>query len=1027
MKLAATGVRRPVFTTMIFAALLLFGAIAYQLLPRDMLPEIEIPTLTIVTLYPGASATEVETQVTQPLEEVLAGVNNLKDIYSQSKENVSFITLQFDWNTNLEEASGSVRDFLEFTVRSLPSEASSPMVMRISSDMFPVIIYGVSATESQGELAQIIDDQVANALKSADGVGALVVMGKPEKEVKINVNPRTLEGYGLSIAQISQALQTSNVSIPGGSIQAGYDELAVTVPARFSSLKDIENTVVSSWKGRSIHISDLADVQIGFKDPNEIVQVTGESAVGIFVQKQAGANIMEVVEAVRQEMERIKPLLPDDVIITELMDNSEMVTATLNNLISTIGFAGIFVVVVVFFFLRKIRSSIVIILTIPFSLIVAFIFMYIAGFTVNIFSLMSLAIAIGMVIDNAIVVLENITRHIERGVHPIQAAIFGTREMGLAIFAATLTTIAVFIPLVFLEGVVGIMFRQLAVITAVTLLASLFTALMLTPMLASRMLRSKEDPKKENRFVQWSENAFGKLEKNYSRLLTTALASKAWVVIIAIVIFATTLWMIQFTGTDYIPEFDAGDLSVVVETRTGASTEQTLRVTRDIEEIFRDEIPEIRSLYSLTGQSEEGLLSSVGFREGKNITTVFARTVLPKERQRTSGEMAERLRERIREIPEVENFTVSGGSLISAAVLGNIKPLQVRISGNHLKDLNKMATQLLDTLESLPFLVNVESTIDRGKPELQLIIDKNKATAVGLNPAMVSVQVRQSIYGQQAGEYDVEDNKLPINIRYATSYRKSEEAVGNIMLSTLTGKKLPLSHIATMEHGTGPLEIQRENQQRAVYVSAEPRDISLGQGAQQVTKVIQNMDIPDGVMVNLEGQVKEQRESFGNLYIMFIIGIILVFMVMASQFESLRHPFVILFSIPFSLTGVILAFVIAGLSLSVVTFLGIIMLLGIVVNNGIVLVDYTNLLRKRGLNIHQAVLEAGKSRLRPVLMTSFTTILGMTPLTLSKGIGSEIWSPLATTMIGGLLFSTFVTLLLIPVVYLMLNKTKNKT
>ncbi|TVQ14351.1 MAG: efflux RND transporter permease subunit [Bacteroidetes bacterium] len=1024
MILPTTGVNRPVFTSMIFAGILLFGVIAWNLLPRDMLPEIEIPTLTVVTIYPGASAADVESQVTRPLEEVLAGVNNLREIFSQSKENVSFITLQFDWNTSLDNASGSVRDFLEFSRRNLPSEASAPMIMRISSDMFPVLIYGVSAGKSKENLGAIIDDQVANALKRAPGVGALVIMGKPKMEIAVHVDPVTLNAYNLSISQISMALQSGNMSIPAGNLVAGDDELSVTVPAGFASIEDIENTVVSAWQGSVLKIKDIAVVERQLQEARETVRMSGEPAVGIFVQKQAGANILEVVEAVRVEMELLKPLLPDDVVVTELMDNSEMVTATLDNLFTTILFAGLFVVIVVFFFLRRFRSSLIVVLTIPFSLIVAFIFMYIWGFTINIFSLMSLAVAIGMVIDNAIVVLENISRHIEKGVPPRQAAVFGTREMGPAIIAATLTTIAVFIPLVFLDGVVGIMFRQLAIITAITLLASLFAALMLTPMLASRLLKPETEKRKNSRFWDVSEKAFQKLENHYAGLLHFSLSHRIGVVTVALVIFATTLFLAARVGTDYIPEFDAGDLSVVAETRVGASTEETLRLTRKIEDIFREEVPEIRNLYSLTGQSDQGLLSSVGFREGKNVTTVFARTVMPELRSRTSAEMAERLRERMSEIPEIENFSVSGGSLISAAVLGNVKPLQVKISGTDLTLMNAFARSLTDSLQQLHAFVNVENTVDRGKPELQLLVDKDRAAALGLNQAMVSLQMRQSIYGQEAGEFEDELDNIPINIRYALEYRNSRHAIERILLRTLMETQVPVNQVARVQYENAPLEIQRENQQRVVYVSAEPYGISLGEGAQLVESLLVRTETPEGIRVELGGQVKEQKESFGNLNAMFVIGLLLVFMVMASQFESLKHPFVILFTIPFSLTGVVLAFAVAGLSLSVVTFLGVIMLLGIVVNNGIVLVDYTNLLRERGLSVSDALGEAGRTRLRPVLMTSFTTMLGMVPMVFSRGIGSEIWSPLAITIIGGLFISTFITLLLVPVVYLLMNREK---
>ncbi len=1022
INLPTTGVSKPVFTSMIFAAIFLFGILAYRFLPRDMLPEIEIPTLTVVTLYPGASAGDVERQVTQPLEEVLAGVTQLKNITSQSKENVSFISMEFDWETNLEEASASVRDYLEFSRRSLPDQASSPMVLQISSDMFPVIIYGVTADENYADLGEITDELIANALKRATGVGSLVILGKPEKEVQINIDPVKMKAYGVNISMLNQALQTHNQSIPGGSIVTGQDETAVTVPAAFGSLEDIENTIVATWQNQPVHIKDMATVRQGLKDAKELVHIHGQPALGIFVQKQAGSNIMEVVEAVRSEMKNLEPMLPPGIEVVELMDNSEMVTATLNNLFKTILFAGIFVMIVVVFFLRKLKSSLIILLTIPFSLIVAFIFMYLADFTINIFSLMSLAIAIGMVIDNAIVVLENITRHLENGVPPKQAAIFGTREMSLPILAATLTTISVSIPLVFLDGVVGIMFRQLALITAVTLLASLFTALLLTPMLSAQMLTLPQ--KQHNRFFDFSEKIFLSTEKYYSKLLNRSLKNKKIIAMIALIIGVLTYWVGKNTGTDYIPEFDAGDLSVVFETRVGSSTEQTLKITREVENIFKEEIPEIRNLYSLTGQSDAGLLSSVGFREGKNVSTVFARTVLPEKRERTSKEMAEKIRERLTEIPEIENFSVSGGSLISSAVLGNVKPIQIKVTGKQLDQINKTAQTISDSLSQTTYLTDVENTIDRGKPEFRIITDRHKTADMALNPAMVAYQVRQSIFGEKAGEWNHNGTSVPIRLRYDKQYRDHENALENILITNLMGNSVYTGQITHVEYGLGNTEIKREDQQRIVYISAEPRNISLGDAAENVETILKNLEIPQEIQVRLSGQIEEQRESFSNLYMMFAIGFILVFMVMASQFESLKHPFVILFAIPFTFTGVVAAFWITNLTLSVVTFLGVIMLLGVVVNNAIVLVDYTNLLRKRGLPLSEAVREAGKNRLRPVLMTSFTTILGMIPLALSSGIGSEIWAPLAVTMIGGLLFSTLITLILVPVVYMTVNQEK---
>ncbi len=1021
MKLPDLGVKNPVTTAMIFAGILLFGILAHRMLPRDVLPEIEMPVLTVVTVYPGASAGDVEKQVTEVLESTLAGTSNLVNITSQSKENVSFISLQFDWGSNLDEKANSTRDLLEFSQRYLPDEAQTPIVMRIDSDMFPVLVLGVNAVESYNDLGRIVDQDVSNALRRADGVGALLILGKIDKQIQVELDPYKLKAYNLSTSLITAALRAENINIPAGSMVVGHDDLAVTVPGEFTDIEQVKNTAVASLDGKTIYIKDIAIVKEGIRDRNEVARLDGLTGVGIFVQKQAGANTLEVVNAVREQIESIMPNLPPDVTIEELMDNSELVVFTLKNLTTTIFYVALFVIIVVIFFLRKLRSSLIIILTIPFSLIVAFIFMYLSGYSINIFSLMSLAIALGMVIDNAIVVFENISRHIENGVPPKQAAIFGTREMGSAITAATLTTIAVFFPLLFLEGIVGIMFRQLAIITAITLLASLFTALLLTPMLSSKIILTNDSHKKPNKLFMYIEKLFLWVENFYLITIKKAIKNRLIVIILALIIFGSSLLLTRLIGTDYIPDFDAGDLSAVVETRVGASTEETLKLTEKIENIFREEVHEIRSLYSLAGQSEEGVLSSVGFREGKNVTTVFARIVQPEERERTSEEIANVLRSRIAEIPEVEDYVVSGGSLLSAAVLGNIRPVELKIRGDNIEELNNLALQIQDSMMVSGYFSNVQSSVDRGKPELQINIDKSKAAMHGINTAMLSLQLRHSVYGLSAGTMSINDEDVELWVRYDKNYLTTSEDLNNVMINTLHGTQVPLGLVAQVEEGRGMLEIRRENQQRVVYLYATPRGVSLGEASEILNNKIRNIEVPDGVTLDFGGQLSEQADTFRSLYIMFAIGLLLVFMVMASQFESLKNPFIIIFTVPLSFTGVILAFYITGLTLSAVTFLGIIMLLGIVVNNGIVIVDYTNLLRARGLKVKDAVIEAGKNRLRPVLMTSFTTMLGMLPMALSRGVGSEIWSPLGVTMIGGLLISTMITLILIPVIYFYFN------
>ncbi len=1029
MKLPHGSVKKPITTLMVFIGVFLFGLVSIQMLPRDVLPEIEFPTLTIVTVYPGASAELVEEQVTRPLETVLAATENLRTIESTSSENVSFISMRFGWGVDVNEASNNARDMIELVRRHLPRDVQQPIILKVNSAMIPVIAYGIQATDNFYNLDQIIEDQVAAPLRKVEGVGTVVTIGAPRREIRVEVDPVKLSAYNLSVNHMATVLKAENLSIPGGSMEVGTRDFSVSVTGEFDEVKEIENVVLSHLNNKPVRVRDVATVLDDYEERHSYARTKGKRSVAFFVQKQTGTNTLEVANAVRAEMDEIQKHLPEDVSVLEIVDSSDIVKRSISNLSSTLWWAGLFVILVVLMFLREWKSSLIIMLTMPVSLIVAFIFMFLAGYSINIFSLMAVVIAIGMVVDNAIVVLENITRHMENGSRPKQAAVFGASEIGTAISASTLTTISVFLPMLFMGGIVGILFRQLAVLTTVTLLASLLTALSLTPMLSSKLLRPLyKGGQKRGKFFEASEKGFVAVERFYSNSLKRAVSHKKLVVLLAVVLFGSTVWLATRIGTDYIPEFDSGDVSVQFEMETGTSARETERIARQIEQIMLEEIPEMQTEFTIVGQTEDGALTTVGFQEGKNIGSIVARMGRPDERDRSAWEAARAVRERIeQEIPEIDRFVVHGGSLLSSALLGNQKPIEVNISGHDFEDLNTIARQVQQIMESSGYFVNVETTIDPGKAEFEILVDKQRASELNLNTGMIAMQVRQSLYGAEAGEFKEGGEEYKMTVKYAEGFRKSPEDLGNIMLNTLAGKHVPVREVASIREINAPLEIRREDQERIVKVMADLENISLGEATEKAREIISQVEPSGGVTLELAGQVTEQAESFESLTIMFIAGILLVYMVMASQFESLIDPFIIIFAIPFSIIGVVWAFLVTGLTLSVVTFIGVIMLLGIVVNNGIVLVDYTNLLRKRGLSLREAVLESGRSRLRPVLMTSFTTMLGMVPMALSTGMGSEMWSPLGITIIGGLLISTLITLILIPVIYTLFhNKSLNK-
>ncbi len=1021
MRLTEIAVDNPVMTIMAFIAIFIFGIVAVTMIPKDVLPEIEMPTLTIITVYPGANANEVESQVTDKLEGILAGTSSLKSIKSISRENVSIVTMQFNWGTDLNDASNSVRDLMELVKKDLPNDARNPMIMKITSSMLPVVFYSIEAEESYNGLDKLVEDMVSGPIKKVQGVGTTFVLGQPEREIKVECDPFRLSAYHLSITQLSQALATQNVSIPAGNMKLGNSSLAVRVPAEFTSIDDIANTPIISINNQVIRVRDVATITDGFKEQEEYLHSSGKQAVLMMVQKQSGANTLQVAKAVGKEIQKIKSTLPADVQIKEVINSSELVSESIKNLTWTIIYAAVFVILVVLFFLREVRSSVIIILTIPFSLIIAFVYMFIAKFSINIFSLMSLAIAIGMVVDNAIVVLENITRHMAKGSKPREAAIFGASEMEIAIAGSTLTTIVVFIPMIFMGGLVGILFKQLAILVSITLLASLVTALSLTPMLSARWLGTNK-AHNPGKFFTLSEKCFTWTEQKYVQLLAYAIKHRKRFIFGAISLLALSLFMVIFIGTDYIPAMDAGDLNAVIELDNDVSSEQTASVAAKVEEIFINEVPELRSMYSVTGQTESGLLSTMGFKEGRNVSTIGTKLVLPDKRKRSAKELEAVIRAKLDKIPEICKFRVVGGSLLQSAMFANSKPVEIKISGKDMSQLSAVSAQLYNALANNSKLVNLESSLDKGTPELQVIIDKQKASALGVNPALAAIGVRQSLYGVSSTQYKDSGDEYDIRIRLTDAYRNDTNALSVIPVNCLDGNVVPLGSIAEFKMGSGYTKIEHDAQQRTVYLCAELKDISLGEAIKEVKAILAKQVVPAGVDVRLAGQYEDQQSSFRSLILMFILGCTLVYMVMASIFGSYKDPMIIMFAIPLALIGVIWAFFVSGISLSVITFIGIVMLLGIVVNNGIVLIDYTHLLRKRGQSLHQAVVNAGKSRLRPVLMTAFTTIFGMIPMAYSHGMGSEIWSPLGITCIGGLLISTVITLVLVPVIYTSMHK-----
>lgn len=1017
MKITDISVKNPIATYMVYAAIVLFGLLAIYTLPRDLFPNIEFPTLTVVTVYPGANAEQVENEITKPLEIVLASTENIRKIQSFSKDNVSTIALQFDWGTDISEASANARDLIELVKYQLPREAQQPMIMKINSSIMPVVILGLQTSDKKVDVNELIDKVIAPRLQHIDGVGSVMSIAQPEMEIAIEVDPLKAEKYGLSMDYLANLIKSLNINIPAGTIKSGIWDLNITVSGQVRSLDNLENLPLTTYIGQVIRLNDIATVKKQVKAKDEIARTHQSRATALMVQKQSQANALQVYESVIKEINNIP--LPKGTNLYEVFNTTEIIKGSINNITQTLLWGGLWVILVVWLFLRAWRSSLIISLSIPFSMLIALITMMISGFTINVFTLMSMVVAIGMVVDNSIVIVENINKYLDRGIKKKEASMFATGEMGLAISASTLTNIAVFFPLIFAGGIVGIFFQQFSIIGAATMLGSLIIALTLTPTISSQLLVEPDKQKKKLKIYEISEKWYIKLEKNYGKLIEWCLHHKTVIIVIMVAFIGLSIIIGRwFIGTEYIPNIDGGDLITVIQLPEGYSAEETEKVAAKIEQFIESNVPEIVFGFTVAGQTDQGILSSVGFKENKNLATIVYHMVPPDQRKRSSQQIAKLVEKELKKMPEVEQYNVTGGSILASAMLGNIKPIEIVITGSDIEVLRKYSKIIEDSLKKIPNLINIENSLSNTKPEYRITFDKDRMADLKINPAMAAMQIRQSLYGTEAGKFNEKGTEIPINIRYSRDQMKTINDVLNIRISSLTGNTYALREVAEIDFDNGYVEIMRDNQQRVALVSADiTENTDLGTMSNEVQKMINNVHPTDNVIIELKGQVEEQQESFSSLILILIISIILVYMIMAAQFGNLLQPFIIFLSSPFAVVGSIIAFYITGTTLSLISFVAIILLMGVVVNNGIVLVDFTNMLIKRGYSLYDALVTSARSRLRPVLMTTITTIMGMLPMALNNGLLHEIWAPLGITSIGGLAFATLITLIWIPVLY----------
>ncbi len=1026
MSIYGNAVRRPITTIMIFVALLVMGFYSLNKLPIDFYPDIDFPAISVITTYSGASAADIETNVTRTIENQLNSVGNLKNISSTSRDNMSIVVCEFEWGTNLDEASNEMRDALSFAEQFLPEEVDKPALFKFSSSAMPVLFYGVTADESFPAIAKILDEKIVNPLNRIDGVGSVGLMGAPGREIQVDIDPRKMESYNLTVEMIAGVLNSENLNLPAGNIEMGLMDYPLRIKGEFPSSDVLDDIVLASFNGQTVYLKDVAIIKDTLRDVSLDERLNGKTGMRIIIQKQSGANTVQVCQDIQAAMPDLMKSLPEDVEIITFFDSSEFITDSINNLSSTLMYAAFAVILVVLFFLGRWRATFIVILTIPISLIVSFIYLYISGSSINIIALSSLSIAIGMVVDDAIVVLENITKHVERGSRPREAAIYATNEVWLAVIVTTLTVVAVFLPLTLVGGMTGELFRPLGYIVSITVVTSTISAITLTPMLASKLMKLRNKPKKVRKASY--DNTVGRfldrLDNFYEKSLKVALRFRWGTLIIAFAIFIASLMMAGGMGFEFMPEADQGNMIAAIELQTGLRVDETTKVARKVDAFIEENMPEAKFYYTSSGSDDQGGMMSLFMESGSHRININFTLIDVEERDRDVWELANVLREFLATIPEIVNVDVVPNGGMGGTTENNVV---VEIYGYDFDATSMIANALADSVSSLKGATNINVSRDPSKPQLQIIPDREKMAQHGLNTFGMANAVRNRVEGPYLSRYREEGDEYDIVLRFKEEERNSLSNLKDIALMNMNNQVIRLGEVAEIEENWSPPNIERKNRERIVTVSITPYKVPLNKLAEEIQTKIDAMEVPPDVNIVMGGAVQEMQDSMQDLMLLLLLSLVLTYLVMASQFESLKMPFIIMFSIPFAFTGVILAHLATGTTMSVISMVGGVMLVGIVVKNAIVLVDYINLQRERGLSLNEAIVVSGRSRLRPVLMTSLTTILGMLPLAMSKGSGSEIWSPMGIAVIGGLIFSTIVTLILIPVVYqMMLRRTEKR-
>ncbi|MTI81153.1 MAG: efflux RND transporter permease subunit [Firmicutes bacterium] len=1023
MKLANFSVDRPVAITMLIVAMVILGMVSLPKLAVDLYPDMELPVAVVVTSYEDADPAEVEKIVTKPLESAIGTTSNISEIQSVSSEGNSLIVMMFDWGTDMDDATIEAREKIDGFRDMLPSDVGSPRVMKMDPNSAPIMMYTLDGDDLV-TLNNIAEDTVKSRFERINGIASVVITGAKEQEYKVILDRAKLESYGLTAGQVAQTIRSDSISGTMGAVERGNNELAVRLDSEYNTASDLSALQISLGPGNgTINLSDIAEVKKGYKDISEYSYVDGKPALSLQLFKSSDGNTVQVANDVKVAAEKLKSTLPEGVELTKVFDTSKFIEDSINNVAQNILLGGSFALIVLYLFLRNVRSTLVVAIVMPIAVITTFTMMYFADQTINLLSLGGLALGLGTLVDYSVVVLESIYRYRQDGHNVIEAAKLGTAEVGSAVLAAGMSSVVVFAPIVFVEGLAGIMFGPLALTVTISYMAALFAAFTLVPMLSSKLL--KNVPINNDQLEQKSKNPvvlfgkfFAKLSEVYGKLLRWALGHRKSVVGLTIGLLVGSIALVPMVGTEFIPGMDQGEMAVEIETPPGTSLKQTQQVAFEVEEMIAKEFPEHERIFSRVGTGDMAFLGVVG----SNEATVQVKLLDQEQREYTTEQAMERLREAGKKIPGA-TLTIRQANDQS---MGSGSAIDISIRGDDLEVLTQLGTLVTDMVKNIEGTRNVSNSLDDAQSQISIKVDREQASMYGLSAAQIMSAVNVAFDGQVVSRVRTGDDEIDVRMMYPEDFEQSPDQLADLMITSTTGAKVALETVADIKVVEAPNQIIRMDQVREVSVTADISGRDLGSINQDIQAQLDKMAFPDGYQYELSGQAEDMAESFGDLGLALILAIVLMYMVMAAQFESLFYPFIIMFSLPSTFIGAMFGLLITGHHLSVPAFIGAIMLVGIVVNNAIVLIDYVNTLRKRGNERDEAILQAGPIRLRPILMTTLTTVLALMPLVFGKGDGAEGWAPMAVVVAFGLTISTLITLVLVPVVYTLFDDLGNK-